>query len=61
MVNYIFDFAFVSIVIIILTATLAHIMSGIVTILFSRKRHTNIFNQSKKIQKGWNHIGGKGK
>lgn len=59
MAEYFFDFMLVSILIIGLTAFLADITNTIGKLFSLSKNNSHTFDQSQRIQKGWNNIGGK--
>lgn len=58
-VQYIFDFVIVALVIVGLTATMGVLSNGLGEKVFGGKKHSESFLQSANSQVGWKQIGGK--
>ncbi|MFJ7745724.1 hypothetical protein [Peribacillus sp. NPDC097295] len=58
---YFLDLILVAICVIGITAINGVMTNAIGEKLFGGKRHSHIFDQSKRIQSGWNQVGGKRK
>jgi len=61
MVEYIIDFATVSLLIIGITAMMGALTNGIGSGLFGGKKRSEFVDQSAKVQVGWKQVGGKSK
>jgi hypothetical protein len=59
MIAYFTDFILVAVCVIGITAINGIMTNAIGEKWFGGKRHSYIFDQSKRIQSGWNQVGGK--
>ncbi|MGE7764126.1 hypothetical protein [Peribacillus sp. NPDC096540] len=58
MISYFTDLILVAVCVIGITAVNGVVTNGIGEKWFGGKRHSLIFDQSKRIQSGWNQVGG---
>ncbi|AMM92147.1 hypothetical protein QUF81_22150 [Peribacillus simplex] len=58
MFSYFIDFVLVAACVIGITAVNGVVTNGIGEKWFGGKRHSHIFDQSRRIQSGWNQVGG---
>lgn len=61
MITYFVDMILVALCVIGITAVNGVMTNSIGEKLFGGKRYSHIFDQSKRIQSGWNQVGGKKK
>jgi len=61
MLTYIIDFTLVAVFVIGITAINGVLTNGIGERFFGGKSKDDVFNQSIKVQNGWNQVGGKSK
>ena len=59
MITYLVDLILVAVCVIGITAINGVLTNAIGEKWFGGKNHSHIFNQSKRIQSGWNQVGGK--
>ncbi|MFJ7677351.1 hypothetical protein ACQKL6_09840 [Peribacillus sp. NPDC097197] len=59
MLTYLIDLILVAVCVIGITAINGVLTNAIGEKWFGGKTHSHIFNQSKRIQSGWNQVGGK--